>query len=41
MAELADFKLPLGMILLWEVTYVPETFQIKPTFIVDRKVWPS
>lgn len=32
--------LPRDMSLLWEVTYSPETFSIKPTFATDKKVWP-
>ena len=38
--DLAGFRLPLDMSLWWEVTRVPETFSIKPTFVTDRKVWP-
>lgn len=26
--------------LRWEVTYVPQEFTIKPTFVTDRKAWP-
>jgi hypothetical protein len=32
--------LALDMSLRWKVTYFPETYSIKPTFVTDRKVWP-
>jgi hypothetical protein len=40
---LAEFKarFPIGMSLWWEVTYVPKSFSIKPTFTTDRKVWSN
>ena len=33
--------LPTGMSLWWEVTFAPEVYSIKPTFVTDKRVWAS
>jgi hypothetical protein len=40
MDEIGQTGLPLDMSLGWQVTYVPESFSIQPTFVTDRRVWP-